>query len=204
VRYNFDVSKNNHNIMIEIFWLGNSALKIMSKHATIGINPPAVDDFNLVISTKQLSRKPAADQFFIDTPGEYEAKSVMVYTLINEQGDKIKALQMIVNHISCFYSDNFEFLPNEEQLDTMGTIDILFLPMSVNKESEAHVQKLVEMIDPRIIIPIATDDDTSSEVCLTLAKTLGLKCEESMKSYKIKNRTQLPDEEQLFISLQKS
>ncbi|HPN67559.1 MAG TPA: hypothetical protein PLZ62_02795 [bacterium] len=190
--------------MIEIFWMGNSAVKIVSKTATVGINLLNDNSCNLLISTKPLPKKVDKDRFVIDSPGEYEAKSAMVYALIGEQGDKIKAAQLIVDHIACFYCDNFDFVPNEEQLDAMGTIDVLFLPIAVNKESETHIQKLTEMIDPRIIIPIATDDETSAEVCLNMAKTLGLKCEETMKSYKIKNRSQLPEEEQLFITLQKS
>ncbi len=189
--------------MIEIFWEGNSAIRIESKDLKLGINPKKSDDLNLILSTGKKSYKIGENQFLIDTPGEYEAKSAVVYAMVDEEGHKTKAMQIIFNEISMFYCDNLDFMPVDDQLDDMGTIDIAFIPMSVDKEKEKHIQKLAEAIEPRVIIPLAADDDTSAEACSMLAKTLGLKCEPAIKSYKIKNRSILPDEEQLFVSLEK-
>lgn len=190
--------------MIEIFWLGNSGIRIESKNVKLGINPKKIDDLNLIVSTKETEYKLNEDQFLINSPGEYEAKSAMVYSLIDEIGKKSKAFQIVFDDISFFYCDNLDFIPNDDQLDAMGTIDIAFLSMPITKDHEKHIQKLAEAIEPRIIIPIASDDESSAETCAMLAKSLGLKCEPAIKSYKIKNRENLPDDEQLFVSLIKS
>ncbi len=189
--------------MIEIFWLGNSTVKIATKDSTIGINPKTGEGFDLMLTSKKSDIKPTEEQFLINTPGEYQAKSAMVYTFIEDGARESSAFQLIVDGISFFYTDNLDFMPTKDQLDDMGTTDIAFIPMSGDKEKEQNIQKLAEALEPRIVIPLASDDDGSAEACTMLAKTLGLKCEETVKSYKIKNKSQLPDDEQLFVSLEK-
>jgi len=189
--------------MVEIFWLGNSAIKIVTKESVIGINPKTGEGFDLILTSKASDIKPTEEQFMISTPGEYQAKSAMIYTLIEDGARESKAFQLIVDGISFFYTDNLEFMPTKDQLDNMSTTDIAFIPLSVDKEKEKNIQKLTEAIEPRIVIPLASDDEVSAEACTMLAKTLGLKCEETVNSYKIKNKSQLPDDEQLFVSLDK-
>lgn len=189
---------------MEIFWHGNSQVTLKAKNLNIGFNPKSTQDLGLIVySSPTPSVKSTKEQFVVSTPGEYEVKSAMVYSLLDAKGNT-GAYQLVADDLSFFYVDNLSFLPNESQVDDMGTIDVAFIPVGGGKEGELHAQKLVELIDPRIIIPIATDDDISSAVCLDLAKILGLKCEQSLKSYKIKDRKQLPVEEQLFITLEKS
>lgn len=189
--------------MLEIFWEGNSGIRIESKNVKLGLNPKKSDDLDLIIATKKKEYKVTEQQFLINSPGEYEARSAMVYALIDAGGRESKAYQIVFEEVSFFYCDNLDFMPTDDQLDTMSTIDIAFIPMAIGKDNEKHIQKLVEAIEPRVIIPIASDDEASAEACTMLAKTLGLKCEPAVKSYKIKDRANLPDEEQLFVSLSK-
>lgn len=190
---------------MEIFWHGNSSVTINSKNAKIGFNPRITELYDLQVYThSKKDLKLNEGQFAVDSPGEYEVKGVMVYSVLNPEDTKRSAYQMIVDDISCFYTDRLDFVPSEDQLDDMGTIDVAFVALPINKDEEKQMQNLIEKIEPRIIIPIAKDDDTSVDVCVDLSRLLGLKCDEAVKSYKIKSRAQLPEDQQLYVALEKS
>lgn len=191
--------------MIEVFWRGNSQIQINAREAKVGFNLENTDGIDLLVYSEENSKVSLVDeQFKVDTPGEYEVKGVMVYSLIVENGKINKAFQLVADEVSFFYCDNFDYLPTQDQLDAMGTIDIAFIPVGANKEAESHAKKLVEVIDPRIIVPIGAQEEISDKVCHDLAKQLGLKCEETQKSLKIKSRGNLPEDSQEYIILQKS
>lgn len=190
--------------MIEIFWHGNSSVAINTRNTKIAFNPKDTTQYNLLIYDKPQDKiKTEEGQFKIDSPGEYEINQAMVYAILDENG-KVGSWQLVVDDISFYYCHDLQFLPTEEQLDDMGTIDVAFVPVATDKDAEKHAVKLAEAIEPRIIIPIAADDTTDSKVCLDLAKTLGLKCEAAAKSFKIKDRKNLPEDQQLYIALEKS
>lgn len=190
---------------MEIFWHGNSSVSIKSKNAKIGFNSKKTAGYDLLIYTQPPKDvKLGEGQFMVTTPGEYEIKAVMVYSVLNLEDTKRSAYQIVVDDISCYYSDKLDFTPSEDQLDDMGTIDVAFVALPANKDEEKQMQALIEKIDPRIIIPIAKDDDTSTDVCVDLSRVLGLKCDEAVKSYKIKSRAQLPEDQQLYVALEKS
>jgi|GEM_PF-5659626 len=191
--------------MIEVFWRGNSQVQINAREVKVGLNLQEPEGIDLLVYSEESGKvKLTEDQFKVDTPGEYEVRGTMVYSLIVENGKINKAFQLISDDVSFFYCDNFDYLPSQDQLDAMGTIDVAFIPVGANKEAENHAKKLVEMIDPRIIIPIGANEEISDKVCHDLAKQLGLKCEESQPSLKIKSRNELPAETQEYIILQKS
>jgi hypothetical protein len=189
---------------MEIFWHGNSSVTIKTKNATFGLNPKTIEGYDLVVfSHKQGKLKLGENQFVIDSPGEYEAKSIMVYS-IYDQEKQSHGWQIKIEDLMMYFTDDLNFLPTKEQLDNLGTVDLAFFPAAINKEDEKKLQKQVETIDPRIIIPIANSEEVGAQVCLDLARALGLKCNELLKSYKIKSRQQLPEEEQLYIALEKT
>lgn len=191
--------------IMEICWQGNSSVLIKARNVNFGINPKTSDGLDLLIFTEeQKNLKLGENQFLIDSPGEYEVRSVMVYPLLSLEPINGMAWQLVAEDMSIFYTNNQNFSPTEDQLDEMGTIDIAFIPIDASKEGSNKAQKLVEALNSRIIIPIATDDEISPAVCLDMAKNLGLKCEAPIKSYKIKDRKQLPEEEQLYVALEKS
>ncbi|MFA4930987.1 MAG: MBL fold metallo-hydrolase [Patescibacteria group bacterium] len=190
---------------MEIFWHGNSGISIKGKNANVAFNPKDITGYDLVIfSAEQKEQKLAEGQFVVDGPGEYEVKAVMVYSILNPDDNKHFAWQVMVDDMACFYSDKLDFVPTDEQLDAMGTIDVAFVALPMNKEEEKQMQTLIEKLEPRIIIPIAKDDDTSAQVCVDLSRVLGLKCDAPAKSFKLKNRTQLPEDQQLYIALEKT
>jgi len=191
--------------MLEIFWLGATKILVHAKDAKVGFNLAKTDGVDLLVfSTAQSKIKLTDGQFLIDSPGEYEIKGATVYSLIGVDGKISQAFQLIVDSISCFYCENFEFLPTQDQLDDMGTIDVAFVPVGTTKEAENHAMKLVELIEPRIIIPIGGEEEVSDKVCHDLAKQLGLKCDEPLKSLKIKSRKDLPEETQEYVFLKQN
>ncbi len=188
---------------MEIFWQGNSAVIIKGKSAVLGINPKTTENCDLLIFDEPHKIKSKENQFLIDSPGEYEAKSIMAYSIYNQEKQS-HGWQIKIDDLTLYYTNKLDFIPTKEQIDNLGTIDVAFFPAPGNKEEEQKLQKQVETIDPRIIIPVASHDEVEAQVCQDLARVLGLKCNEILKSYKIKSRQQLPEEEQLYVALEKS
>ena len=190
---------------MDISWLGNSSVVIKGKNAAIGLNAKKTENLDLLVfSETQDKIKLNEGQFLIDGPGEFEIKSVTVYSVLDQEGKSSGTFQLIVDEISIYYTNNLDFTPNKEQISDMGTIDLAFIPISPAKEDEKKVQELLEKLEPRIIIPIAKSDETSAQVCLDLSRKLGFKCEEPVKVFKLKGRAVLPEEDQLFVVLEKS
>ena len=190
---------------MEIFWHGNSAVTIKTKNVMVGINPKKIESYDLLIFSKEQDNKLKLkeNQFMIDTPGEYEAKSIMVYSVYDEERQS-HGWHIKIEDIKIYFTNDLDFLPTKEQLDNMGTVDLAFFPVAADKDDEKKLQSQVEAIDPRIIIPIALKDDVEASVCQDLARVVGLKCNVLLKSYKIKSRQQLPEEEQLYVALEKT
>lgn len=155
---------------MHIQYLGFSSFKFITKDATVvtdpygkgsGLTPPrgnadiivlAESNNELYSSTSSFSGTP----FLIDSPGEYDKSGVTVtgiplkqesgyVTIFLLESEDLKILNLA--HIK-------DFNIKESELEELGEIDILILPIgghSVLGASDAA--KVVNQIEPKIIIP---------------------------------------------------
>jgi L-ascorbate metabolism protein UlaG (beta-lactamase superfamily) len=99
----------------------------------------------------------------IDVPGEYEVKNVFIHGLSGSHGSfekknlgKITIYTIEVEGIRlCHLGDLGQKELNPEQLETIGDIDILIIPVggsyTINGE---EAQKITNQIEPKIVIPM--------------------------------------------------
>jgi len=155
---------------MQIQYFGLSSFKITTKEATI-ITDPFHKDSGLVaprgaadilILAQKNSKLYSADSgisgehFDITDPGEYDIKGVTVTGIPLKQDDKYVTVFLIesedirvlnLTHIH-------EFNMKEDEVESLGEIDILILPVGGNTVmSAAAAAKVVNEIEPKIVIP---------------------------------------------------
>ena len=143
-----------------IFWYGESCFKIQNSDKTILIDPEAPrkaglrgpnfkSDILLLSSKddeKEIEKKQAS--FLIAGPGEYEIKGVFIESIPAGKEKKQTVIYRIV-----FEEVSFGFLGlgvdclEDEQIEKIGVIDVLFVPVSEGAE------EIINSIEPKIVIP---------------------------------------------------
>ena len=158
---------------MQIQWLGQSCFKIQSKNSgqetTIlmdpygddaGPKPPKAQADIITFSHNSDGQIIKAEGFIINAPGEYETRGVFIYGVpiqnIGQAGKenitifKINNEDLTLAHLSTL---NQEL--NDEQLEKLGNIDILLLPVGGHGVLDAKkASEVVSAIEPRIVIPM--------------------------------------------------
>ncbi|PIR96260.1 MAG: hypothetical protein COT92_02050 [Candidatus Doudnabacteria bacterium CG10_big_fil_rev_8_21_14_0_10_42_18] len=155
---------------MHIQYYGLSSFKLTTKQATIitdpfhkdsGLTPPRGNADILILAQKNNKLYSAAsgisgEYFEIPGPGEYDIKGVTVTGIPLGQGDKFVTIYLIesedirllnLTHIK-------EFKMSEDELEELGEIDVLLLPVGGNSVlSAANASKVVNEIEPKLVIP---------------------------------------------------
>lgn len=103
------------------------------------------------------------EPFVIDGPGEYEVKGVFVRGIPSSHGDG-SGKDKGVNTIYVFEAEDMKFCHlgdlgqkelTDEQLEKIGQIDILMIPVGGTYTiSSAEAPKIIGQIEPKIVIPM--------------------------------------------------
>jgi L-ascorbate metabolism protein UlaG (beta-lactamase superfamily) len=155
---------------MQIQYFGLSSFKIITKQATVitdpfhkdsGLTPPrgAADILTLAQKTKSLYSATSGisgEPFLVSDPGEYDIKGVTFAGIPLKQEDKYVTIYLIesedirilnLTHIK-------EFNLKEDELEELGEIDILIVPVGGNTVmSASQAAKVVNEIEPKIVIP---------------------------------------------------
>ncbi|OGN13987.1 MAG: hypothetical protein A3J47_04305 [Candidatus Yanofskybacteria bacterium RIFCSPHIGHO2_02_FULL_43_22] len=168
-----------------ISWFGHSCFRIESKEGPsagsgqasvlidpfskdIGLKPPRIKD-DLVLIThnhydhNNIEGADTQTTMIIDGPGEYEKKGVYVRGIISyhdknkgqERGLNtiyvIKTEDIVICHMGDFGQDKFE----EHQLDDIGDVDVLMLPVGGRYTIDyREAVEIASQIEPKVIIPM--------------------------------------------------
>lgn len=214
-----------------ITWFGHSCFRIEAKEGLstgsgqvsilidpfsrdIGLKPPRIKDDLVLITHNHYDHNniEGADlqtTMVIDGPGEYERKGIYVKGIFSyhdktrgqERGLNtiyvIKAEDITVCHMGDFGQDKFE----EHQLDDIGDIDILMLPVGGKYTIDyKEAVDMVSQIEPKVIIPMhykIKDLNLDIDGPDKFVKELGL-TPEKVDKYKIAKKN-LPAEEMKLV-----
>ncbi len=205
-----------------INWFGQSCFRLETKEGLIlidpfskeiGLKPPKIKD-DIVLVTHDHDDHNNVDEinpeaFLINTPGEYEKKGVAIRG-ISSYHDKtegkerglntiyvIKAEEMTICHLGDLGQEKLD----EKQVDEIGDIDILFVPVGGNYTiNYKEAIGIIGQIEPKIIIPMhykIKDLKIELDGPEKFVKELGLTPEKTDK-YKIVKKS-LPLEETKLI-----
>lgn len=206
-----------------ITWYGHSCFRLESKDISllidpfsqeIGLRPPKIKD-NIVLVTHQhydhnnIEGMPE-ESFLIKGPGEYEVKGVFIRGIQSfhdkAQGQErglntiyiIKMEDMVLAHLGDFGEGRL----SEEQVEKIGDIDILMIPVggvyTINYKEAAET---INQIEPKIVVPmhyniqgLKVDIDGPEK----FLKEISLTPEKAEKSWKIQKKN-LPAEEMKLV-----
>lgn len=159
---------------MQIHYFGLSSFKIITKEATAitdpfnkesGLTPPRGAADVLILAEKLNPLYNAAsgisgDPFLINDPGEYDVKGITVtgIPLKQDEGEKTRYVTVYLIESEDIKILNLthirEFSISKDDLDGLGTIDILILPIGGNSVMTAKdASKVAHEIEPRIVIP---------------------------------------------------
>ena len=207
---------------MQIIWYGQSCFQITSQKGknnlvNIIINPPNKEtglktpkiraDILLVGHNPNHKNIKAVngDFFLVDGPGEYEIKEVYINGIsgfINnpeEIGENTETIiyTIEIEGMRICHLGNFEQKElNEEQVEKIGDIDILMVPVSEN------AKKIISQIEPKTIIPMQYKIPGLKEKADDLEeflKLMGVKSTESLQKLSIKKKDVLGNEAKIII-----
>lgn len=203
---------------MHISWLGNTAIRLQTKpfdqDVVVVIDPyqPEQGSFPRSVTPQialysrgtdgsiTLSGKP----FILDTPGECDVASVLVTAVAGESGKnlmfRIDAEGMSLAHLGLAAKP-----PTEKQLEIIGNIDILFLPVGGAPSYDAETAiKIVNDLEPRVVIPIyfQSDNDPKASPVEKFLKEMGTAAQKAEDKVILKKKD-LPTEDTKIIVLSK-
>ena len=155
---------------MQIQYFGLSSFKISTKEATIITDPfhkdsglvaprGAADIVVLAQKNKKLYNSTSGisgEHFDVTDPGEYDVKGVTVTGIPLKQEDTYITIFLIesedIRILNLTHIKDFNL--KEEELESLGDIDVLIIPVGGNTVlSASSASKAVNSIEPKIVIP---------------------------------------------------
>ncbi len=160
---------------MQIKYLGHASFLIKTREAKVVTDPydpytglkfPKVEADIVTVSHhhKDHDRQDLVlgDKLVLDWPGEYEKKGVRVFGFKSyhdkeqgkERGENI-LYKFETENISLLHCGDMGVVPNQELLDEIGDVDILFVPVGgFYTIDAAEAQEVVKAIEPSLVIPM--------------------------------------------------
>ena len=205
-----------------ITWFGHSCFRIEAREGSIlidpfskeiGLRPPKIKDNLVLVSHHHFDHDNVGEAnpeaFIINSPGEYEKQGIAI-TGISSFHDKsggkerglntiyvIRSEEMTLCHLGDFGQASLE----DHQLDKIGDVDILMIPVGGNYTIDyKEAVNVISQIEPKIIIPMhykIKDLKVDLDGPEKFLKEVGL-TPEKVEKFKIVNKN-LPIEEMKLV-----
>ncbi len=193
---------------MEIEYYGANCIKIETKKTSIVIDDNLVSlgqkgvatAKDIVLVTGAASELPAEARFTLDQPGEYEISDVSIQGIpaqshMDEPGKSSTTIyRIIMDGVRIVVTGHINPDLSDVQLEAIGTVDILFLPIGGNGYTLDGIgaQKVLKEIEPRIVVPTHYDDpklkyEVPQAPLEEAIKALGMEVTETLDSIKMKN-----------------
>jgi len=159
---------------MEFQYYGGNCIRINTRHATFVIDDnlkelglkTIIKPENVALYTTIPAKKPDARLVLVD-PGEYEVSEVSIFGIaarshMDEAGKKSATIYKLLHEDTrvCILGHVYPDL-TEDQLEEIGTVDILIVPVGGNGYTLDGVGalSLIKKIEPKLVIPTHYDDD---------------------------------------------
>jgi len=161
---------------MRISWYGHSCFKITTKQVTIttdpfskdiGLKPPHFQTDIITISHDHYDHNNISSlrgsPFVIDGPGEYEFKKATIQGIDSfhdqKQGKERGQNTIFVIEVEdiriCHFGDFGQKELTSEQLDKLGEIDTLMIPVGgIYTVDAEEAVKVINQLEPKIVIPM--------------------------------------------------
>lgn len=189
---------------MNLYWYGKNSVGIDSGEYSLVVSPldlekelksAKVANVVLASSEKEEDRKIKTTSFLINNPGEYDVKGFfimgfggfgenMAYT-IEVEGARVCHLSGLNKELT------------DGQIESLSDIDILLIDIGTTEDSNETASKIVNQIEPRIVIPIGYNPEKKPSIFL---KEMGASEVEPQNKLNIKKKD-LPQEETKIVVL---
>jgi len=205
---------------MHISWLGSTALKIQTKPSTtandvvVVIDPykPKTGSFprsltpNIALFTrgKEEMVTLSGDPYILDHPGEVETDGVLITAIQGHDAEHI-IYRLDTEEISIAHIGLTNKQLTDEQIDGIGGVDILCLPVGGENSYDAdQAVKVVNAVEPRVVIPLnfKSENDPKALSVTDFLKSIGHAAVTPEKKVILKKKD-LPQEETSIIVLVK-
>lgn len=204
---------------MQIQFFGLSSFKITTKEAVTindpfdkesGLVPPRGNADILILSEKNNKLYNAVsgisgEPFLANDPGEYDVKGVTItgIPLKQDEGRYVTAFLMESEDIAILNLGHIrEFNMKEDDIESLGEIDILILPVGGNSVmTPKDASKVVHELEPKIVIPSHYNTAGLSlpyEKVDAFIKEMGGKSE-SMEKLTLKKKDLVPDQTKIIV-----
>ncbi len=159
---------------MDVQFHGANCITITGKQARLVIDDNLTDlgdksiakEGDVAIFTTIHANPPAGSKLLIDQPGEYEVSGVSVYGIaarahIDEEGKKSATMyKLILDDMNVLVTGHIYPELNDAQLEAIGMVDIMFVPVGGNGYTLDGVGalKLIKKIEPKLVVPTHYDD----------------------------------------------
>ena len=160
-------------------------------------------------SHKDLSIEP---RLLIDQPGEYEVANLSIVGIaaqshLDEAGTRAATVyKMVIDDTSYFFTGHIHPDLSDDQLEAIGTVDVMFVPIGGNGYTldATGALQLIRKIEPKLIIPTHYDDKAlhypvEQQSLEQALKNLGMEPRETVAKLRIKPGEPMSDAAQLVI-----
>jgi L-ascorbate metabolism protein UlaG (beta-lactamase superfamily) len=160
---------------MDIEYKGANAILLSTKQATVAVDPKLssaglkdiTGKFAVELATQEEFIVPKEDALVISSPGEYEVKGVSVKGIAAQRhidtpddGKKAVIYKVTANDITLGIIGHVVTPLTEEQLESLGMLDVLVIPIGGNGYTlDAHeATQVVRQINPKVVIPTYYSD----------------------------------------------
>ncbi|MBN1995096.1 MAG: MBL fold metallo-hydrolase [Anaerolineae bacterium] len=205
---------------MDITWYGHACFRLKSRDATVitdpydktlGLSLPSLKADIVTVShnTPHHNHTAGVKGNFkvIDHPGEYEISGVFV-TGIRMLPRNAKAAES--NNVFVIYLDDIALchlgdlahVPTQKQVEEMGSIDVLLVPVGGQNALKAtQAAEVISLIEPYIVIPMhykLPNITLKLDPVSKFLKEMGIAKTETIDTLKL-TRTNLPEETQVIL-----
>ena len=218
---------------MQVIWKGQSFFQILIQRGKesvvkiaidpydeqIGLKPPTLEADILLISHSHYNhnniKAVSGNPFIIEGPGEYEIKGIFIQG-ISSFHDNVQGKERGENTIYTLESEGIKICHlgdlgqkelTDEQLEKIGAIDILMIPVGgIYTISAKEAAKIISQVEPKIVIPMhyhIPKLKIKLEGLDKFLKMMGVKAPEVSKKLSVSQRN-LPSEGMKIIVLKPS
>ncbi len=197
---------------MDITWHGHSCFTIKGKDATIvtdpfeGLGPQLPKLKANIVSLSGEGEIPEieGDPKVLDWSGEFEISNVPIESF-SPNGEPINIFIFVLDGIKICHLSYLSHELSDETLDRIGEVDVLMVPVGGGEVLDGKTaQKVVEAIEPRIVIPMlyaATETKLKIKGAEEFLKAMGKTGKEPVEKFSISGRSNLPEGNMEFVLL---
>ncbi|MFH0770112.1 MAG: hypothetical protein V1926_01915 [Candidatus Peregrinibacteria bacterium] len=174
--------------------LGSATISLEGGKKTIVVFPGKTSPKDALILKSSPDEVP--EEGTISWPGEYDMDGMTIRGIGHNDGAKVSFVVELEGVRTAFIAPPLHEWSDYE-IELLGDIDVLCLPA----EDLKIVQKLIDEVDPRVLIPLQTKDEDDFREVLKVCGAVG---KESVPEFKLKGKSSLPQEGREVVVLKKN